>query len=55
MQSFCAVVAYADIVVAENQFSSLTKQGGLDKKYKTIVSTDLLALPELLEQTSHKP
>ena len=53
MQSFCAVVAYADIVVAENQFSSLTKQGGLDKKYKTIVSTDLLALPALLEQTSH--
>jgi hypothetical protein len=50
MQSFCAVVAYADAVVAENQFSSLAKQAGLDKKYGTRISTDLLALTEYLKE-----
>lgn len=50
MQSFCAVVAYADIVVAENQFSSLARQAGLDKAYATIISPDLLALPALLKK-----
>lgn len=49
MQSFCAVIAYADIVVAENQFSSLAKQAGLDKKYQTTIAPDLLALPALLK------
>jgi hypothetical protein len=37
MQSFCAVIAYSDIVVAENQFSSLARQAGLDTKYGTTI------------------
>jgi hypothetical protein len=50
MQTFCAVVAYADIVVAENLFSNLAMQAGLDKKFETIVSTNLLTLPERIER-----
>ena len=41
MQTLCAVIRYADIVVAENQFSNLAKQAGLDKKYGTQIITDL--------------
>jgi hypothetical protein len=48
MQAFCAVVAYADIVVAENMFSNLAKQAGLDKKYSTHITTRLLGVPEAL-------
>ncbi len=44
MQSFCAALAYSDIVVAEKHFSSLAMQAGLDKKCKTLISTDLLSL-----------
>ncbi len=44
MQSFCAVVAYADIVVAENMFSSLARQAKLDKKFNTRIITSLLEL-----------
>ena len=50
MQTFCAVVAYADIVVAKNLFSNLAIQAGLQKKFETIVTTDLLTLPEQLKQ-----
>ncbi len=52
MQTFCAVVAYADIVVAENLFSNLATQAGLHKKFETVVTTNLLALPEQLQRLS---
>jgi hypothetical protein len=55
MQTFSAVVAYADIVIAENQFSSLAKQAGFHKSYRTIISPDLLALPSLLETSRTAP
>jgi hypothetical protein len=45
MQAFCAVIAYADIVVAENHFSNLAQQAGLDKMFKTRITTRLAALP----------
>jgi hypothetical protein len=48
MQTFCAVVAYADIVVAENLFSNLARQANLDKQYKTAVTSKLLDLPRLI-------
>lgn len=48
MQTFCAVVAYADIIVAENMFSNLTVQSGLHKKYGTRVLTKLAELPDVL-------
>jgi hypothetical protein len=49
MQTFCAVIPYADIVVAENQFSNLAKQAGLDKKYQTQVLTTLSSLQSVLQ------
>jgi hypothetical protein len=48
MQSFCTVLAYADQVIAENQFSSLAKQAGLDKKYNTQITTAVASLSESL-------
>lgn len=48
MQTFCAALPYADIIVAENLFCSLARQAGLDKKYATHVTTDLLSLPRVL-------
>jgi hypothetical protein len=44
MQAFCAVVAYADILVAENMFSNVAVQAGLPKKYGTRVLTRLTDL-----------
>jgi hypothetical protein len=44
MQAFCAVVAYADVIVAENMFCSLARQAGLDGKYNTQIVTSLLEL-----------
>ena len=44
MQSFCAVVPYADEIIAENQFASLAKQGRLDKKYDTRIATSIFVL-----------
>jgi hypothetical protein len=41
MQAFCAVAAYADIVVAENLFSNLAIQSGLAKKFGTQIKTKL--------------
>ena len=41
MQTFCAVVAYADIVIAENQFTSLAHQAGLDRTFGTVIASDL--------------
>jgi hypothetical protein len=48
MQTFCAIVAYADIIVAENMFSNLTVQAGLHKRYGTRVLTKLAELPDVL-------
>ena len=48
MQSFCAVLAHADIVVAEKLFSNLATQAGLDKKYGTTIKPDLYSLPALV-------
>ena len=49
MQTFCAVVAYADIVIAENMFSNLAIQAGLHKKYGTRIKTKLSELPAFLK------
>jgi hypothetical protein len=51
MQTFCAVVAYSDIVVAENLFSNLAMQAGLHTRFETVVTTNLLALPEQLQRS----
>jgi hypothetical protein len=51
MQTFCAVLAYADIVVAENMFSNLATQSGLHKKYGTRITTKLADLPDALRAT----
>jgi hypothetical protein len=48
MQTFCAAIAYADIVVAENMFSNLAKQSQLDKKFDTQITTNLLELKDHL-------
>jgi hypothetical protein len=48
MQTFCTVLPYADQVIAENQFSSLAKQAGLDRKYNTQLTTAVEALGENL-------
>lgn len=41
MQSFCAVLPYANHVIAENQFINLAKQAKLDQRYATYLSTDI--------------
>jgi hypothetical protein len=48
MQSFCAIIPYADEVIGENQFVNLAKQAKLDKKYGTRLRTDILGLGESL-------
>ncbi len=48
MQTFCAVVNYADFVVAENLFSNVAIQAGLHKKYNTSIITKLPDLPGFL-------
>ena len=48
MQAFCAVVAYADVVVAENQFANLARQAKLDKKFGTKIVTNILELKDCL-------
>lgn len=52
MQSFCAVIAYSDIVVAENQFSSLARQAGLDRKYGTVITTSFTKMMETMSDTN---
>lgn len=49
MQSFCAIVPYANDVVGEKQFVSLARQTKLDKKYHTRIITDLLDLRSSIE------
>lgn len=48
MQAFCAVLPYADVIVAERQFINLSVQAGLGKKYTTELLTDLLDLRQFL-------
>lgn len=48
MQSFCAVVPYADEVIAERQFTNLARQAGLGRKYGTELSTNIFRLKEYL-------
>jgi hypothetical protein len=48
MQSFCAVLPYADQVIGENQFVNLALQAGLNKKYRTELATNILALRKYL-------
>jgi hypothetical protein len=50
MQAFCAAVAYADVMVAENMFSNLAVQAGLHKKYGTHILTKLADVPEALRK-----
>jgi hypothetical protein len=55
MQSFCAIIPYADEVVGENQFVNLAKQAKLDKKYDTRITTNILELKESLKQLKTRP
>ncbi|MET4356424.1 hypothetical protein ABIC08_006387 [Bradyrhizobium sp. RT9b] len=48
MQSFCAVIAYSDIVIAENQFTSLARQAGLNSKYGATLTTSFAKMMEVL-------
>lgn len=48
MRTFCTVLPYADIVVAEQQFTSLARQAGLHARYATHLETDIRALLTLL-------
>lgn len=50
MQSFCAIIPYADEVVGEKQFVNLAQQAKLDRKYGTRITTKILGLRESLEQ-----
>jgi hypothetical protein len=52
MQTFCAVLCYADVVVAENMFANLARQAKLDRKYNTEVLTNLLALNDAPQRAS---
>jgi len=51
MQAFCAVVAYADVIVAENMFSNLAIQAGLHNKYGTRIATELAEVLDVLRAT----
>ena len=48
MQSFCAVIPYADAIVAENMFVNLARQAKLDRKYQTRIYTSIFDLRETL-------
>lgn len=48
MASFCAVIPYADCIVAEKQFVNLARQAGLGKHYNTMLETNLAALNDIL-------
>lgn len=48
MQSFCAIIPYANEVIGENQFVNLARQSQLDKKFGTKLETDVLALRDSL-------
>lgn len=48
MQSFCAVIPYADAIIAENMFVNLARQARLDRKYGCRLSTSVLSMQDLL-------
>jgi hypothetical protein len=48
MQAFCAVIKYADMVIAEKLFVNLTKQTKLDQKYDTAVTADIFSLRDMM-------
>lgn len=48
MRTFCTVLPYADIVVAEQQFTNLARQAGLHARYAVHLETDIRALRTLL-------
>ncbi len=48
MRTFCTVLPYADIVVAEQQFTNLARQAGLHTHYGVSLETDIRALRMLL-------
>lgn len=49
MQSFSAVVPYADAVIAEKQFVNLALQASLHKRFSVQLSTDLNELENILQ------
>lgn len=48
LQTFSAVLPYADVVIAEKPFVNRARQARLDKKYDTQLLTDLTELPSVL-------
>ncbi|MCV3238736.1 hypothetical protein [Mesorhizobium sp. ZC-5] len=48
MRTFCTVLPYADIIVAENQFINLARQAGLHSRYGAYLETDIRMLADLL-------
>lgn len=48
MKSFCTVIPYADEVIAEKQFVNLALQAKLDRKYGTVLGTNLLSFGKRL-------
>ena len=49
MRSFCTVLPYADIVVAEKLFTDLARQAGFHREYGVHLHTNLAVLLDLLE------
>lgn len=47
MKAYCAAVPYADVIIGENQFINLARQGGLDKLYGTQLAAHILTLESL--------
>ncbi len=48
MFAYTAAVPYADLVIGENQFINLARQGGLDRLYGTRLTANIQVLAELI-------
>ncbi len=48
LRNFATVLPYADIIVAEKQFTNLTRQAGLGDRFGVGLETDLRSLTGLL-------
>lgn len=48
MRAFCTAVPYADVIVAEQRFTSLARQAGLHNRFGVRLETDLRSLLELV-------
>lgn len=48
MQSYCAAVPYANEIVSELHFTNLARQCGLDKKFGTTLTSDIMSLMDNL-------